>query len=130
MSQVLDEVLAANESYAAAFGSKAKLGLPPQRQFAILTWFTNEIIGGLLTNSLETASFSGGEWRDRGAGPGSDAGKSIDWLTIGDQAESVRQDVARIQNHPLVPAAIPVYGYVYDVANGRLISVTEKAARA
>ena len=34
---VLDEVLAANEAYAASFGKKADLALPPSRAFAILT---------------------------------------------------------------------------------------------
>ena len=34
---VLDEVLAANEQYAASFGAKGELGMPPARQFAILT---------------------------------------------------------------------------------------------
>jgi carbonic anhydrase len=34
---VLQEVLAANEQYAASFGSKADLALPPARRFAILT---------------------------------------------------------------------------------------------
>ena len=34
---VLDEVLAANEAYAASFGAKAELALPPARGFAILT---------------------------------------------------------------------------------------------
>lgn len=37
MSQILDEVLKANERYAAEFGEKAKLALPPARRFAILT---------------------------------------------------------------------------------------------
>ncbi len=37
MSQILDEVLTANERYAANFGEKAKLGLPPARHFAVLT---------------------------------------------------------------------------------------------
>lgn len=37
MSQILEEVLNANESYAATFGSKSKLAMPPARQFAILT---------------------------------------------------------------------------------------------
>jgi carbonic anhydrase len=37
MSQVLGEVLAANESYAGSFGAKSELALPPARQFAILT---------------------------------------------------------------------------------------------
>ena len=34
---VLQEVLAANEQYAASFGAKADLALPPARRFAILT---------------------------------------------------------------------------------------------
>jgi len=34
---VLSEVLTANESYAAGFGDKANLALPPARRFAILT---------------------------------------------------------------------------------------------
>jgi carbonic anhydrase len=37
MSAILDEVLAANESYAADFGDKKDLALPPARGFAILT---------------------------------------------------------------------------------------------
>ncbi|MFN8467528.1 MAG: carbonic anhydrase [Caldilineaceae bacterium] len=37
MSQVLSEVLAANEAYVADFGSKGELALPPARRFAILT---------------------------------------------------------------------------------------------
>src|SRR5690349_6072628 len=37
MSQVLDEVLTANESYAAEFGERATLAMPPARRFAILT---------------------------------------------------------------------------------------------
>src|SRR3954452_2853956 len=34
---VLDEVLSANDRYAASFGEKAELTLPPARRFAILT---------------------------------------------------------------------------------------------
>jgi carbonic anhydrase len=37
MSQILYEVLAANGAYAADFGDKGKLTLPPARRFAILT---------------------------------------------------------------------------------------------
>jgi len=37
MSKILDEVLAANAKYAASFGDKGKLALPPARRFAILT---------------------------------------------------------------------------------------------
>ncbi len=37
MSQILQEVLAANGRYAANFGDKGKLAMPPARRFAILT---------------------------------------------------------------------------------------------
>src|SRR6516162_4064790 len=37
MSSVLQEVLAANQKYASAFGDKGKLAMPPARRFAILT---------------------------------------------------------------------------------------------
>ncbi|MGH8543747.1 MAG: beta-class carbonic anhydrase [Gammaproteobacteria bacterium] len=37
MSQILQEVLAANAQYAANFGDKGKLAMPPARHFAILT---------------------------------------------------------------------------------------------
>ena len=37
MTDVLDEVLAANASYAGSFGAKSELALPPARGFAILT---------------------------------------------------------------------------------------------
>ena len=37
MSEIRDEVLAANETYASEFGEKANLALPPARRFAVLT---------------------------------------------------------------------------------------------
>ena len=180
---VLDEVLSANTAYAADFGDKSELALPPARGFAILTcmdarldpakyaglsegdahvirnaggrasddairslvisykllgtkewfvihhtncgmeFFTDEVIRGLLANSLETAALGDAGFYDIGTGPGSAEAKYVDWLTIADQAASVLEDVTRIKAHPLVPSAIPVYGYIYDVATGRLIEV-------
>src|SRR5712691_11720153 len=37
MSNIVDEVLAANTAYAATFGDKSRLPMPPGRHFAILT---------------------------------------------------------------------------------------------
>jgi carbonic anhydrase len=37
MSKIVNEVLEANRAYAAAFGDKAKLAMPPARRFSILT---------------------------------------------------------------------------------------------
>jgi carbonic anhydrase len=185
MSNVLQEVVAANQRYAADFGDKAKLGMPPARHFAILTcmdarldpakfaglaegdahvirnaggrasddairslvisykllgtrewfvihhtncgmeFFTNEVMRGLLASSLETAALTDKGFQDVGKGPGSRAGEFIEWLTIRDQEQSVRDDVQRIREHPLVPKNIAVYGYVYDVKSGRLLEVPE-----
>lgn len=188
MSQILDEVLAANARYAESFGDKGQLAMPPARQFAILTcmdarldpakfaglaegdahvirnaggrasddairslvisykllgtreWFvihhtdcgmlafTDEIMRDLLSRSLETATVDAEGWHDVGRGPGSDEGAYINWLTIRDLAQSVVEDVQRIRQHPLVPKRIPIYGYIYDVATGRLMEVAEAMA--
>lgn len=185
MSNILKEVIAANDTYAASFGDKANLAMPPARHFAILTcmdarldpakfaglaegdahvirnaggrasddairslvisykllgtrewfvihhtncgmeFFTNEIMRGLLAKSLETAALTDKGFQDVGKGPGSSAGEYIEWLTIRDQEQSVRDDVQRIREHPLVPKNIAVYGYIYDVQSGRLREVPE-----
>jgi carbonic anhydrase len=182
---VLDEVLSANAAYAAEFGARSELALPPARGFAILTcmdarldpakyaglaegdahvirnaggrasddairslvisykllgtrewfvihhsncgmeFFTDEVMRGLLANSLETAALDENGFHDVGTGPGSPEASYIDWLTISDNAKSVTEDVSRIRNHPLVPAGIPIYGYIYDVTTGRLVEVPE-----
>lgn len=180
---VLNEVLSANAHYAAEFGGKSELALPPARGFAILTcmdarldpakyaglsegdahvirnaggrasddairslvisykllgtkewfvihhsdcgmeFFSDEVMRGLLASSLETAALGTDGFYDVGTGPGSSEAQYIDWLTISDQAQSVVEDVERIKNHSLVPASIPVYGFIYDVKTGNLIEV-------
>ena len=60
-----------------------------------------------------------------GAGLVPSEGDFIDWLTIESQTESVTSDVRRIRSHPLVPGSVPIYGYIYDVKNGKLVEVTE-----
>ncbi len=90
--------------------------------------FTDDIMRDLLSSSLKTASVDADGWHDGGQGPGSAEAKYIDWLTIKDQQESVLEDVTRIKGHPLVPSDIPVYGYIYDCASGRLIEVPAATA--
>jgi carbonic anhydrase len=94
-----------------------------------MEFFTNDVIRGLLANSLETAELTSSGFRDVGKGPGSRVAQYIEWLTIPDQKQAVVDDVLRIRNHPLVPRSIPVYGYVYDVKTGKLIEV-EAATQA
>jgi carbonic anhydrase len=182
-TQIHLEVLDANEAYAADFGDKGKLPLPPGRRFAVLTCmdarldpakyaglaegdahvirnaggrasddairslvisykllgtkeffvihhtdcgmvlFNNQIMGDLLSKSLETAVVDENGWRDVGQGPGSPEGAKIDWLTFTDEDQAVIDDIRRIRNHPLVPKNIPIYGYIYDVRTGKLNDV-------
>jgi carbonic anhydrase len=185
MSNVLQEVLAANEKYAGEFGDKNKLAMPPGRHFAILTcmdarldpakfaglaegdahvirnaggrasddairslvishkllgtrewfvihhtncgmeFFTNDIIRKLLASSLEPAVLTESGFKDVGKGLGSRAGEYIEWLTITDPEQSVRDDVERIRQHPLVPEIITIHGYIYDVGTGKLREVPQ-----
>jgi carbonic anhydrase len=90
-----------------------------------MEFFTNELMSDLLAQSLETAALGSNGFHDIGAGPGSPAGKDIDWLTITDREQSVVDDVRRIRNHPLVPSRISIYGYVYNVKTGALEEVAE-----
>lgn len=87
--------------------------------------FTDDVMRTLLAQSLETAILETDGWHDHGKGPGSTEGQYIDWLTFGDSAASVVDDVRRIRHHPLVPRDIPIYGYVYDVRTGLLNEVPE-----
>jgi carbonic anhydrase len=91
--------------------------------------FTDEVIRGLLAQSLATASFDGSQWKDPGGSDGSHAGDFIDWLTIKDLAQSVVIDVERIRQHPLVPRSIPIHGYLYEVTTGRLVEVPQATER-
>ena len=185
MSRILQEVLTANENYAAGFGDKKDLALPPARSFTILTcmdarldpakyaglaegdahvirnaggrasddairslvisykllgtkeffiihhtdcgmeFFTDDIIGDLLSKSLETAKLDENGFTDIGTTPGSGEGRYINFLTIKDQRGSVVDDVRRVRNHPLIPKTIPIYGYLYDVKSGKLIEIPE-----
>ena len=93
-----------------------------------MEFFTNEVMRDLLSSSLETAQLTSNGFCDVGKGPGSREGEYIDWLAIKDQKQAVLDDVSRIQNHPLVPKTIPVYGYLYDVRSGKLIEVAGAAA--
>jgi len=188
MSKVVDEVMAANAKYAADFGDKADLPMPPGRQFAVLTcmdarldparyaglaegdahvirnaggrasddairslvisykllgtreWFVihhtdcgmltfdNDTMARLLQGSLKPASVDATGWHDSEAGGGTDEGRFVNWLTFSDNATSVLEDVRRIRSNPMVPADIPIYGYIYDCHSGALLEVPAATA--
>jgi carbonic anhydrase len=90
--------------------------------------FSDEIMSTLLDDNLATASFDGKAWSNPKHGGGSVYGHFINWHTIKNQPKSVLEDVMRIRTHPLVPGNIPIYGFVNDVATGRLNEVEEASA--
>lgn len=90
--------------------------------------FTNDIMADLLNNSLEPAIIDSGGWRNTGRGAGSPEGRYVNWLPITDNITSLVEDVTRIKAHPLVPAYIPVYGYIYHCNSGQLVEVPEATA--
>ena len=93
-----------------------------------MEFFTDAVIRDLLSKSLETAALGPNGFYDVGDGPGSAEAAHINWLTISDQLGSVTDDVRRIRSHALVPPGIAIYGFLYDVATGRLIEVPEAMA--
>jgi carbonic anhydrase len=93
-----------------------------------MEFFTDDTIRSLLATSLETAVLGADGFKDVGEGPGSQAGNFINWLTIGDLRQSVIDDVRRIREHPLVPARIPIYGFIYQVETGKLVEIEEASA--
>ena len=94
--------------------------------------FSDGVMADLLEDDLGTAAFDGKKWSNPHHRGGHAAGHFIKWHTIANQAASVLQDVRRIREHPLVPAAIPIYGYIYDVHGGRLdeVKAATEAGRA
>ncbi len=93
-----------------------------------MEFFTGATIARLLSHSLETARLGPDGFEEVGQGPGSEAGRTIDWLTIEDIDQSVVEDVRRIREHPLVPGRIPIHGFVYQVETGELREVAEATA--
>ena len=87
--------------------------------------FTNEIMGDLLSRSLETASVDENGWHDTDAGGGTNEGKFVNWLPISDNAKSVVEDVKRIRESAMVPSDIAIYGYIFDCNTGELNEVPQ-----
>ncbi|MFT4010814.1 MAG: carbonic anhydrase [Nocardioidaceae bacterium] len=49
------------------------------------------------------------------------AGTDASWQAfsvVHDQADALREDVARVRSHPLIPDSVPVGGFLYDVDTG------------
>ena len=68
MSKILNEVIAANDAYAANFGDLSKLALPPARGFAILTCMDARLVparyAGLAEGDAHVIRNAGGRATD------------------------------------------------------------------
>jgi len=53
------------------------------------------------------------------AASGQDAAWTF-WDVVTDQTAALREDVARVRSHPLIPERVPVGGFLSDVDTGRL----------
>ena len=93
-----------------------------------MEFFTNEVIRGLLANSLETAALTAEGFKDVGKGPGSRAVNLSSGLRFLTSDRRLSTMCSVFAAHPLVPKSIPVYGYIYDVKSGKLIEVEEATA--
>jgi len=68
--------------------------------------FTQEEMGKLLKEKFNTVE-----------------GEFINWLSISDRIESVKDDVLHIREHPLVSDDIKLSGYLFDTKTGELTEV-------
>jgi len=163
---VTDEVLLANQQYAATF-NLGGLAMPPARKFAVLACMdarlTVEQLLGLKTGDAHIIRNAGGiatedalrsliishhllgtqefiviNHTDCGMltfeddellrkleeQTGMAAIAPVHFHAFKDLERNVRQQVARIRNHPYV-RSVPVRGFVYDVKSGRLVELAE-----
>jgi carbonic anhydrase len=103
-----------------------------------MEYFKNEDLAGLLEGTLASVNIVPAPGTPKGvafvnptdATGGSADGHKVDWLTIADQAESVKEDVAKIAGHSLVAPGIPIHGYIYNVTTGAIEHVVSTLTRA
>lgn len=68
--------------------------------------FTQEEMGKLLKEKLDTSE-----------------GEFVNWLSISDRIESIKNDVMHIRNHPLISKDIEITGLLFNTKTGELTEV-------
>lgn len=68
--------------------------------------FTQEQMGALLKEKLDSSE-----------------GEFINWLTISDRIESIKNDVMHIRNHPLIEKDISITGLLLDIKTAELTEI-------
>jgi carbonic anhydrase len=87
---------------------------------------TDELIGELLEEDLETAVLDRGIWSNqkrentKNTKPGSSLARQMKWHTFTDLEQSVVDDVKTIKHHELVPNDIKVKGFIFNLEDHEL----------
>jgi carbonic anhydrase len=102
-----------------------------------MEYFTSADLASLLDGSLASVNIVAAPDAPKGVAfvnadqhGGCKDGHAIDWLTINDQATSIKEDVAKIASHPLVGKGIPLHGYLYDVKTGSIGHIVSTVTRS
>lgn len=67
-----------------------------------------------MANATET------ELRERVSGASGRDASPVTFGAVEDQVAALREDVARVREHPLIPRSVAIGGFMYDVDTGRL----------
>ncbi len=85
--------------------------------------YTDDDIRQMLHLQATDSSCEGTGWG--GVRKSAATAADIEWLTFKNLEKSVVEDVERIRNHPLVPAGVAIYGFIYHVHHGTLTPVAD-----
>ena len=97
-------------------------------------WVTPQALKGTVLWVCTCSAYAGSSWCPTPAARwprrprpservGASAGADASWQSLGvvtDQVAALRDDVAKVRSHPLIPSEVPIGGFVYDVDTGLL----------
>ena len=84
---------------------------------------TRTTTSGICSDLMAFVHDEGSKWHD--VRKSADTPADIHWLTFKDLTKSVLEDVRLIRDHPLVPASVAIYGFIYHIHHGDLEPVEE-----
>ena len=101
-----------------------------------MEYFTDNELATLLETSLATAKIvpssahaKGVTFENATSEGGCKSAHAVKWLSIPNQEASVKEDVAKVVESSLTAPGIPVHGYIYDVATGKINHVISSVTK-
>ena len=92
---------------------------------SVVCTLSEEIITDLLKDDLESAVLEDGIWKNperestKNKKPGSNYAEHIYWYVRRSEKDLI-SDIEVLQNHPLVPSHIDIFGFIFDINSGEL----------